>query len=367
MSWQKELLQNITQAQDLANYIPLSTDEMSKMDRLLQQFPMSVTPYYLSLIDFNDPHDPIRKMAIPSLDETDMSGSFDTSGEAQSTVMCGIQHKYTQTLLVLSTSECAMYCRHCFRKRLVGTHSDEVMSQTEEISRYLAKHPEITTVLISGGDALLNTNETLEALLNSLCSHASLETIRIASRVPVVFPQRIVNDEALLAILNRYHQKKCITFITQYNHERELSDVSLSAVKKIQALGIPVKNQTVLLRGVNDNAATLGALLKKLVAHGIHPYYLFQCRPVAGVKNQFQVPLHEASRIVQDAKNSQNGLGKSFRFCLSHHSGKLEILGMHNDAMLFQYHEARQPEHLGRLVSRTLAPGQTWLEEEVLL
>ncbi len=367
MSWKKELEKNITEAEHLLPYVPLNREEMGKMRQLLQQFPMSITPYYMSLIDFEDPDDPIRKMAIPSLEEEDLSGSFDTSGEGQSTVIEGIQHKYTQTLMVLSTSQCAMYCRHCFRKRMVGAQSDEVAKQGQEMDAYLWQHPEISNVLISGGDALLNSNEYLEEILSYLCKHPNLQTVRIASRVPVVFPQRITEDKKLLSILNHYNKLKRITLITQYNHEREINDTSLSAVGMIQAMQIPVKNQTVLLRGVNDSASALSALLKKLVAGGIQPYYVFQCRPVSGVKTQFQLPLEEGYQLVQQAKNEQNGLGKSFRYCLSHYSGKLEILGMYQGEMVFQYHEARNTEDLGKIVHRKLAPGQTWLEDDVLL
>ncbi len=243
---------------------------------------------------------------------------------------------------------------------MVGTQSGETSEKIDDICRYLKEHPEISNVLISGGDALLNSNEYLEALLSHLTQHPTLDAIRIASRTPVVFPQRIYEDAQLISMLERYNKKKSLTLVTQYNHERELSDLSLKSVRFLQEIGISVKNQTVLLRGVNDSEHALTNLLKKLVSAGITPYYVFQCRPVCGVKNHFQVPLAEGYRVVQAAKNNQSGLGKMFRYCLSHHSGKLEILGMHQNEMLLQYHEARSPKNLGRIVSVQLEPNQTW-------
>lgn len=372
MSWQEELAKNATGVQDLLPYMDMNEAERQKMADILEQFPMSVTPYYLSLIDWDDENDPIRKMAIPSLAETDLSGSFDTSGEASNTVIEGMQHKYAQTVMILSTNQCAMYCRHCFRKRLVGLSGDEVAKNYAAMRAYVQNHREISNVLISGGDALLNSNERLEELISLFADIPHLDAIRIASRVPVVFPQRITADDGLLSMLERYNKQKQLIFVSQYNHPRELSDASAAAVRRIQSAGIPVKNQTVLLRGVNATPEVLGELLRRLIAHGIAPYYVFQCRPVSGVKNQFQVPFLEGWQIVEEAKAMQSGLGKTFRYCLSHVTGKLEIIGPTgktpmDDAkggdMLFKYHEAQNQSDLGKLFTRRLAPGQAWLDD----
>ena len=152
---------NATNVQDLKPYLNLTKDEEVKMGEILEKYPMSITPYYLSLIDFNDPDDPIKKMCIPSIEETDLSGSFDTSGEKDNTVITGVQHKYKQTVIVLSTNNCAMYCRHCFRKRLVGLSDEEIATHFDEVIEYIKNHKEISNVLISGGDALLNSNTNL--------------------------------------------------------------------------------------------------------------------------------------------------------------------------------------------------------------
>ncbi len=367
MSWQTELSQNYTRVQDLLPHIQMADDERRQMEELLQRFPMSVTPYYLSLINWDDPDDPIRRMSIPSLEETDAAGRFDTSGEAENTVLTGVQHKYAQTAMVLSTNQCAMYCRHCFRRRLVGTSDEEVAAHFEEMRAYVQQHTEITNVLLSGGDALLNENTRLEKLLSLFADIPHLDAIRVASRTPVVFPARITDDDALIAILERYNSKKQLIFITHFNHPRELTSASLAALRRVRQLAIPVKNQAVLLRGVNDDPDTLAALLRGLVAAGVEPYYLFQCRPVAGVQARFQVPLAAGWQVVNEAKARQSGLGKAFRYCLSHTTGKVEILGPAADGkegeMLFQYHEAHDASLLGRLFTQKLAPGQAWLAD----
>lgn len=363
MAWQEQLAKNVTQVNDLLPYMEMNETDKQKMADILEQFPMSVTPYYLSLINWDDPADPIRKMAIPSVAETDLSGSFDTSGEASNTVIEGMQHKYAQTVLVLSTNQCAMYCRHCFRKRLVGLSADEVAKRYADMRAYVQQHTEVSNVLISGGDALLNSNERLEKLLSLFIDIPHLDAIRIASRVPVVFPQRITEDDALLALLEKYNRQKQLVFVTQYNHPRELTEASLASIRRIQSAGIPVKNQTVLLRGVNAAPETLGELMRRLTAHGVTPYYVFQCRPVSGVKNQFQVPFWEGWSIVEQAKAMQNGLGKAFRYALSHVTGKIEIIGPTGDGgMLFKYHEAHNPSDLGKMFVQKLVPGQAWLD-----
>lgn len=364
MTWNKELNSNITTAEEIGQILKLSEEEIKQMGKILELYPMSITPYYLSLIDFNDPNDPIRKMCIPSIQETQLCGTFDTSGEKSNTVMEGLQHKYASTAMILSTNQCAMYCRHCFRKRLVGLSDEEVASHFDEVMHYVREHKEIHNALISGGDSFLNSNETIEKYLKALTEMEHIDFIRFGTRVPVVFPQRITEDEELLSILNKYNQKRQINIVTHFNHPREFTPQSIEAIKKIRNLGIAVRNQTVLLKGVNDNPEVLADLLRKMTQCGVTPYYIFQCRPVTGVKNQFQVPLHQGIDIVEAAKAMQNGHGKCFKFALSHESGKIEIVGkLENGDMIFKYHQAKHTEYLGHVFIEKVAPNQCWLED----
>ena len=360
------LRDNLVSARDVAGYLRMSKAEEEKLSRILQLYPMSITPYYLSLINWDDPGDPIRKMCIPSVEEFDLSGSFDTSGEADNTVIAGMQHKYRETALILSTNRCAMYCRHCFRKRLVGLSDAEIAKHLDEMFSYIRSHEEITNVLISGGDAFMNDNDVIEHYLERLCCIDHLDFIRFGSRVPVTLPTRISEDREFLQLLRKYGRQKQIYLVTHFNHPNEITAESVRAIEMILKAGLIVRNQTVLLKGVNDNAAVLGKLQRKLTAIGVVPYYIFQCRPVTAVKNQFQVRLKEGFRITQEARNMQNGIGKSFRYVMSHDTGKIEILGeLAGGRMLFKYHQAKDHRDAGRIFTAFVGEDQYWLPDGV--
>ena len=344
----------------------LNEADSAQMARILAQFPMSVPRYYLSLINWDDENDPIRKMCIPSVRETDLSGSFDTSGEASNTVVVGMQHKYHATALILSTNRCAMYCRHCFRKRLVGLSDAEIASHLDEMIAYIKEHKEISNVLVSGGDAFLNDNEVIEEYLSRLCEIDHLDMIRFGTRVPVSFPQRVTSDPDLIALLKKYNEKKQLFVITHFNPPNEITPESTAAVHAILSAGIPIRNQTVLLHGVNDDSEVLGTLLRRLIRIGVIPYYVFQCRPVSGVKNQFSVPFLRGIQVVEGAKRMQNGQGKSLRYALSHPTGKIEILGtVGGNRMLFKYHQAKYDKDAGRMFTMDLDENQTWLGDDI--
>ncbi|MDO4272561.1 MAG: KamA family radical SAM protein [Eubacteriales bacterium] len=364
MDWKNALKKNITRADELQDILHLNSAQTTQLDHILDKFPMSIPEYYLSLINWEDKDDPVRKMCIPSIEETDLSGDFDTSGEGDNTKMTGLQHKYHETALILSTHQCAMYCRHCFRKRLVGVSTEETTGNIDLMADYVRSHTEISNVLISGGDAFLNSNRIIEHYLKLFTEIDHLDFIRFGTRTPVVLPMRIYDDPELLDILETYNNKKQIYVVTQFNHPNELTEDAKRAVSALTHRGIIVRNQTVLLKGVNDNGKILGTLLKEMTRSGIVPYYIFQCRPVTGVKNQFQVPLLAGCQIVEEAKAMQNGQGKCIRYAMSHRTGKIEILGtLEDNKMLFKYHQAKNDGDKGKIFTLSLTPDQTWLEE----
>ena len=364
MDWQDELQQSISTITQLKKHVHLPTSQERQLRLVIERHPMRITSYYASLIDWSDPADPIMRMAVPSLAEMDLSGSYDTSGEAQSTKMPGLQHKYSETALILATSRCPMYCRHCFRKRLVGLPTEEVLRRFADAARYIEGHTEIRNVLISGGDPLILETAVLERFLKRLSGIPHLEFIRIGSRSPITFPARILKDSSLLKVLGKYSRpNRRLYLVTQYNHPREITAVSTRAVAAILSTGLCIINQTVLLRGVNDAASTLAELLAKMTSIGVSPYYVFQCRPVKRVKRNFQIPLEEGYRIVENAKSKLSGPGKRFKYVMSHRTGKIEVLTVMGGEVYLRYHQARDPRNVGTSFKCRLTPGAGWLDD----
>ncbi|MDG6221369.1 MAG: KamA family radical SAM protein, partial [Candidatus Thermoplasmatota archaeon] len=325
--WEDELEKSIRTIDELLEYADISDSEVRKLRQIVERHPLLISRYYLSLIDWSDPNDPIRHMAVPSIDELDITGSYDTSGEKVHTKMVGLQHKYRETALVLCTNRCAMYCRHCFRKRLVGLSDGEIVENFENAAKYIEEHPEICNVLISGGDPLVLRTEVLENFLESLAKIEHLRFVRIGSRVPVTFPHRINEDDELMALFRKHSMpERRLYVVTHFNHPREITEESTRAVARLIEQGVVINNQTVLLRGVNDDSVVLAELQSRLVGIGVNPYYVFQCRPVKRVKTHFQVPLDRGIRIVEGAKSTLDGHSKRFRYIMSHKRGKIEIL-----------------------------------------
>lgn len=359
----RTLEDNIFTLEQLQNYTDLSSEEKKQIEQIIRIHPMRISPYYISLIDWNDPHDPIRKMAVPSFEELNLDGFYDTSGEIENTKMPGLQHKYSETALILATNRCAMYCRHCFRKRLVGLPNEEIVKRFEDAADYIRQHDEINNVLVSGGDPLVLNNEILENFLHVLTKIDHLNFIRFGSRTPVTLPSRL-EDPELLELFKRYSQvDKRLYIVTQFNHPRELTPQSIKAVSNLVKAGVLLSNQTVLMRGVNDDPDTLARLMNNLVSIGVSPYYVFQCRPVKRVKHHFQIPISKGIQIVEKAKAKCNGHSKRFKYVMSHKTGKIEILGTMNNEIYFKYHEAKDRKNLGVMFKLPADKGAGWLDD----
>ncbi|MCW3998096.1 MAG: KamA family radical SAM protein [Candidatus Bathyarchaeota archaeon] len=359
----KKLEDSLLPLHKLKDYLHLSFGELEQLKKIVQIHPMRVNAYYLSLINWNDPKDPIKQMAIPSLDELNLEGFYDTSGEAENTKMVGLQHKYAETVLILATNRCAMYCRHCFRKRLAGLPSEEILSRFEDAAEYISNHEEINNVLISGGDPLVLSNELIERFLKTLMEIDHIDFIRFGSRIPVTLPSRL-NDLDLLALFKKYSRlDKRIYVITQFNHPREITPQSICAINNLLKSGVLVNNQAVLLRNVNDDPFVLSKLLKEMVRIGVLPYYVFQCRPVKRVKYHFQTPIFKGIQIVETAKTNCDGLSKRFKYIMSHKTGKIEILGIMKGDIYFKYHQAKERKNLGRIFKRKISKKAGWLDD----
>ncbi len=364
MSWKNELKNNITSIDQIKKFTPLSIDQEHHLESVIERHPMSITRYYLSLIDWTDADDPIKKMIVPSCEELDLTGSYDPSGEIENTKLPGLQHKYVSTALILATNRCAAYCRYCFRKRLVGLPSGEIIKKYDNAVKYIQKHNEINNVLISGGDPLVLPTEIIRQFLAKLSTVEHLHFIRFGTKIPIVFPQRIIHDNRLIKVFSRYsHPYRRIFISTQFNHPRELTIEAIKAIQKLLKAGVIINNQTVLLKGVNDQAEIIADLQSKLTSIGINPYYIFQCRPVKRVKHHFQVSLKRGFSMIEIAKRMLNGVSKRFRYIMSHRTGKIEIVGIQGKRVYLRYHEARDPKNQGKFFSKIITANAGWLDE----
>lgn len=357
-------MENISTIEQLKEHIAISPSEEQRLRRIVKRHPMSITGSYLSLIDHGDPDDPIRKMVIPSIKELDLSGEYDTSGEAENTKLQGIQHKYVQTALILATNRCDTYCRYCFRKRLVGLPTKEILRRFDDAVEYIREHREINNVLVSGGDPFVLPTPVVGEFIQKLSSIPHLDFIRFGTRIPIMRPRRITEDEELQALLAKHSKKdRRIYIVTQVNHPRELTEESIDAFDTLMRCGAMINNQSILLRGVNDEPETLAKLQNKLVGIGVNPYYIFQCRPVKGVKVHFQVPLARGYEIIEKAKTRMNGHSKRFKYIMSHKTGKIEIVGVMDGFIYFKFHQAKDPRNIGSFFRRKLNDTACWLDD----
>lgn len=369
VDWQDELKNNITSVEELEEYISFNKSEKDELVKIVDKYPMNIPRYYLGLINPNDPADPIRKMAVPSSDELVLAGAMgettgDPYGDDKHDKGNGILHKYPYTALVVATEYCSMYCRHCFRKRMVGLPNDQTVKNFQQAAKYIAQHKEIKNVVMSGGDPLLLPTSALRSMLDSLREIDHLNYIRIGSRAPVVFPMRFFDDE-LLDLLADFNVDKPLYVPTHFNHPNEITPTAREAIQRLRNAGVTVNNQAVLLRGVNDSVATLCNLMDGLLQIGVNPYYLYQCMPVERVRHHFQIPLKEGVDLVDKARRKMDGYAKRFKFIIGHDIGKLEICGRVDDKLILKQLHARpgHQEESSRILVRQLGENGGWFDD----
>jgi lysine 2,3-aminomutase len=276
--WQ--LQHTVRTAADVGRLLPLSEAEQASIARLGQSYRFAVTPYYFSLIDPEDPHDPIRRMIIPSIEEeVDLElGEVDPLGEKADQVAPGLTHRYPDRVLFVVTSFCTSYCRFCIRKRnWRGSDAARDPQEVDQALAYIRSHPEIRDVLISGGDPLTLPLSQLEYVLRGVRELPHVEIVRIGSREPVMLPMRI--EPELVALLERYGP---LWLNTHFNHPNELTPEAAAAIDRLLRAGIPINNQSVLLAGVNDSLEVMRALVQGLLRFRVRPYYLYHCDDVKG-------------------------------------------------------------------------------------
>lgn len=321
--WKWQFRNRITTIEGLEKIIHLSEKEKEDINKCLEHFRMAITPYYASLMDPGDPMCPIRMQAVPTISETQI-GLYelaDPLDEERDSPVKNIVHRYPDRVLFLVTHMCSMYCRHCTRRRTVG-EEDYVINDAEVDAAvdYIAKNSNIRDVLLSGGDPLTMSDARLEKIIAKLRNIEHVEIIRIGTRVPVVMPMRITPD--LLNMLKKYHP---IWINTHFNHPKELTPEAVKACSDIIDAGIPLGNQSVLLRNINDNTEIMKELLLKLVKVRIRPYYLYQCDMSQGLSH-FRTKVETGVEIIQNLTGNISGYAvPKFVIDAPHGGGKVPI------------------------------------------
>jgi lysine 2,3-aminomutase len=305
-AWKRQLADAITDMAGLEAAVALRDDERIGAERALAGgFPLSITPYYASLIDAADPRCAIRRQCVPRAEEAnEVPGDLrDPLGEEANEVAAHLVQRYPDRALLIATDRCSVYCRFCTRSRMVG-HGGGTRSldALEPAFAYLRAHPEVQEVIISGGDPLVMSDARVAGLLGQLASIESIGNVRLASRTPVTLPQRIT--EGLCKALRTH---PCLWLMTHFNHPRELTVESRRAVGMLVDHGIPVMNHTVLLRGVNDDADVLEQLFRGLVRMRARPYYLLQADPVRGT-GHLRTPLDVGLAIMERLQGRLSGI-----------------------------------------------------------
>ncbi len=302
-SWRWQLSHRLNSLEELSSFIHLTQDEIDGISAK-NIFRLDITPYFASLIDPDDPNCPIRRQVIPSGRELQGFDSMmeDSLSEDAHSPVPGLVHRYPDRVLMLVTTQCASYCRYCTRARIVGdSHVQFARTDYDRQIDYIASHPEIRDVLLSGGDPLTLPQKLLEHLLERLRAIEHLEIIRIGSRVPVFMPQRI--NESLVAMLKRFHP---LWMNIHFNHAKELSPEVCRAVAMLADAGIPLGAQTVLLAGINDCPNVMLDLVHKLVRNRVRPYYLYQCDLVEGA-GHFRTPISKGIEIMEAMRGHTSG------------------------------------------------------------
>lgn len=302
--WRWQVRNRIETLEELKKYVNLTPEEEEGVAKSLKTLRMAITPYYLSLIDLNNPYDPVRRQCVPTINELHQAAAdlLDPLHEDSDSPVPGLTHRYPDRVLLLVTDMCSMYCRHCTRRRFAG-QTDAAMADDniEKGIEYIAKTPQVRDVLLSGGDALMISDERLEYIIKRLREIPHVEIVRIGSRTPVVCPQRITPE--LVNMLKKYHP---IWLNTHFNHPQEITAESAAACARLADAGIPLGNQTVLLRGVNDCTYVMKELMHGLVKMRVRPYYIYQCDLSMGLEH-FRTPVSKGIEIMENLRGHTSG------------------------------------------------------------
>ena len=341
----------------------LNSDEKAMLDRVIRKYPFRVNSYYLSLINWADRDDPIRRLVIPHELELHKWGDLDACNEEAVTVQPGVQHKYNSTVLILLTEMCACFCRYCFRKRIFQPDKTDARFKFEDALEYIRDHKEVSNVLLTGGDPMVLSTARLRTVIKALREIEHVKIIRIGTKIPAFNPYRFIYDQDLMKLFKHYSlPDKRIYMICHFDHPNELTSASRKAIAMLQNANVICLNQSPIIRGVSDNPKILSRLWNELSYLGVSQYYVFQGRPTIG--NRFyNLPLVEAYQIIEEARAQCSGLAKRTRYVMSHESGKVEIVGIDDNYIYMKYHRALAENDDQRFMIYHRDDNALWLDE----
>lgn len=303
--WRWQLKNRITTVEQLRRLIDLSTEEKEVLKNALGTLRMAITPYYLSLINQENRCDPLRKQSIPTVRELNIleDDLKDPLDEDVDSPTPGLTHRYPDRVLLLVTDQCSMYCRHCTRRRKAGEKDQALpMEQIKKAISYIKTRPEIRDVLLSGGDPFVLETPRLEQIIRMIKEIPHVEIVRIGTRTPVVMPMRITDE--LVSMLKKYHP---LYVNTHFNHPQEMTPEASQALARLADAGIPLGNQSVLLRGINDDPDVMKKLLHLLLINRVRPYYIYQCDLARGI-GHFRTPISVGIQIIESLRGHTSGL-----------------------------------------------------------
>jgi lysine 2,3-aminomutase len=302
--WKWQISHRLTSVEEIGQVINLTSQEESDIRKVMDGFRIGITPYYASLMDPDDPKDPVRMQAVPVIAETHRGAADmeDPLHEDEDSPAPGLTHRYPDRVLFLVTDQCSMYCRHCTRRRLAGENDGARSKQDiDACIAYIKKTPEVRDVLLSGGDCLCISDDKLEYVISELRKIEHVEIVRLGSRTPVVMPQRITDN--LVGMLKKYHP---IWLNTHFNHPKEMTPEATAALSKLADAGIPLGNQTVLLRGLNDRPNIMRELVHTLVKNRVRPYYIYQCDLSLGIEH-FRTKITKGIELIECLRGHTSG------------------------------------------------------------
>jgi lysine 2,3-aminomutase len=363
--WRWQTQNSIRSVRQLRHLLPFSPEELEALGRLEAEYKLAIPPYYFSLIDPHDPHDPIRLQAVPSPLEAENPSGYeldDPLEEDKDSPVPGLTHRYPDRALLITTPNCSMYCRYCTRKRATLTRGgwEGVSKDDERMIDYVRRTESIRDVIVSGGDPLTLPLGKLRYYLDSLKAIDHVDVIRVGTRVPVTLPQRLYDPELidLLASADKVYIQ------THFNHPREVTPEAARVCKALLRAGMPVNNHSVLLKGVNDNLETMRELLRALLRIKVRPYYIFHCDPVTGA-GHFRTSVWKGLEIMEGLRGHLSGIGiPTYVVDSPHGGGKIPMMpnylvSMSDDAVVLRNYEGMLIRYQAEDKPNTVQPTRT--------